>query len=256
MICARFLAAVVACICAVSPNPAKSASFSVHGVTFSDELGGFVIERVTGQGSLADPFVVVERMTSPTGGTLLFRADPAFGNSLGTIERIGFALTKVIENGTGVAWSGFELELQSTLGVPSDNTDELSFGQGSDAGRPFTSSTFSRVRIIDEPFDRIEYDEGSVPTGARTALRIVITQPSTLHEAYLVQRPGASGVESETGNRQGSRHLVEVSVPHRRVAGGSRECLVPASELPGCDHAWHHGQPWLTTSALGTPASC
>src|SRR6266481_6645963 len=76
------------------PCPAQSASFSVSGVTFSDKLGGFVLERVTGHGSVDDPFVVVERVTNPEGGTLLFRADPAFGNRIGSIDQIGFAWSR------------------------------------------------------------------------------------------------------------------------------------------------------------------
>jgi hypothetical protein len=47
----------------------RGATISVNGVTFSDELGGFVLERASGQGSMDDPFVVVERMTSLAGGT-------------------------------------------------------------------------------------------------------------------------------------------------------------------------------------------
>jgi hypothetical protein len=189
------------------PCPAQSASFSVSGVTFSDELGGFVLERVTGQGSVDDPFVVVERMTNPDGATLLFRADPAFGNRIGSIDRIGFALVKVVENATGRAWTSFELELQSTLGIPSDNRDELSFGQGSTAGRPFTATSFALVTIIDEPFDRIEYDKGRVPIGGSVTLRLVISQPASLHEAYLAQRPGkpiANGTAMPTARRLSS----------------------------------------------------
>jgi len=172
------------------PCPAQSASFSVSGVTFSDKLGGFVLERVTGHGSIDDPFVVVERVTNPEGGTLLFRADPAFGNRIGSIDQIGFALVKVVENMTGHPWTSFELELQSKLGIPSDDLDELSFGQGSTAGRPFTATSFSLVTIVDEPFDRIEYENGNVPAGGRVTLRLVISQPASLHEAYLAQRPG------------------------------------------------------------------
>src|SRR4029077_15602184 len=129
------------------PCPAQSASFSVSGVTFSDKLGGFVLERVTGHGSVDDPFVGVEGGPNPEGGTLLFRADPAFGNRIGSIDQIGFALVKVVENMTGHPWTSFELELQSKLGIPSDDLDELSFGQGSTAGRPFTATSFSLVTI-------------------------------------------------------------------------------------------------------------
>ena len=37
----------------------RAASLTVDGVTFSDELGGFVLEGVTGSGSMDDPFIIV-----------------------------------------------------------------------------------------------------------------------------------------------------------------------------------------------------
>jgi hypothetical protein len=64
------------------PLPATAASFTAAGVTFSDELGGLVLEGMSGWGSMDDPFVVVERMTDPNGGTLEFRVDPALGIDL------------------------------------------------------------------------------------------------------------------------------------------------------------------------------
>jgi hypothetical protein len=172
------------------PSPTRSGSISVRGVSFSDELGGFVLERVSGRGSINDPFVVVERLTNVDGATLVFRASPAAGNSIGSADRIGFALVKVIKNATGHDWSSLEVELESKLGIPSDHTDELSFGQGPTAGRPFTASTFAHVTLIDEPFDRIEYDDGNVPAGSQVTLRFVISQPASLHEAFVAQRPG------------------------------------------------------------------
>jgi hypothetical protein len=175
---------------AIRPGLAWAGSISLHGVTFSDHLGGFVLERVTGQGSIADPFVVVERLTDPDGATLVFRADPASGNRIGSPDRVGFALVKVIKNATGHEWSSLEIELQSKLGQPSDHTDELSFGQGSTSGRPFTADAFVHVTLIDEPYDRIECDDGRVPPGGEVSLRFVVSQPGSLHEAYIVQRPG------------------------------------------------------------------
>jgi hypothetical protein len=171
------------------PVHAGAASFTVAGVTFSDDLGGFVLEKVSGQGSMDDPFVIVERMTSFAGGTLEFRIDPAFGNRIGSRHTWGFALIKVIENATDHPWESFELELQSKLGVPSDYSDGLSFGQGSTAGRPFTADGFARVTIVDEPYDRVEFEEGNIPRGGQTTLRIVITEYNLLDKAYLAQRP-------------------------------------------------------------------
>ena len=172
----------------VPAEPAWAASLTVDGVTFSDELGGFVLEGVTGGGSMDDPFVV-ERMTSASGGILRFSMDPAFGNRIESQHTIGFALIRVIENATDFTWNSFELELQSQLGVPSDYADGLSFGQGSTVGRPFTSLEFPRVRMMDEPYDQVEFEDGKVLVGGHTTLRIVITESMPLSDAYLAQRP-------------------------------------------------------------------
>jgi hypothetical protein len=174
---------------AVPPGVAEAGTLSVGGVSFSDELGGFVLERLTGEGTLADPFIVTERITDSDGCTLVIRVDPLYGNQIGTQHAIGFALTKVVENGTRLTWTSFELELQSTQGVPSSYSDGLSFGQGSSAGRPFTAAGFEQVTLIDEPYDRIEYDRGKIAVGGQATLRLVVTESMPLATAYLVQRP-------------------------------------------------------------------
>ena len=115
---------------------------------------------------------------------------------------------KVIKYATGHEWSSLEVELQSRLGIPSDHTDELSYGQGSTAGRPFTSNAFAHVTLIDEPFDRIEFEDGNVPAGGQVSLRFVISQPGSLHEAFIAQRPGRPVVE-RTGQPVGHSLMAE-----------------------------------------------
>jgi hypothetical protein len=206
--CRRFgrLTAALPILATLSLAPqADGAAFSVNGITFSDELGGFALEKVTGEGSMDDPFVLVERITDPNGGMLLFRVDPGFGNRIGSQHLIGFAVIKVVENGTDIPWTSFELELQSERGIPSDYFDGLSFGQGSDAGKPFTAVGFDGVRVIDEPYDRVEFDHGRIAIGARATLRFVISESLPLHEAYLLQRP-TRPVASRSAN-PGSRRL-------------------------------------------------
>src|SRR5262249_1259067 len=88
---------------------AKAGSFSIDGVTFSDRLGGFVLEKVTGEGSMDDPFVLTERMTDSDGGTLSFRIPPEFGNRIGSQHAIAFAVIKVVENASELPWNSFEL---------------------------------------------------------------------------------------------------------------------------------------------------
>ena len=136
-----------------------------------------------------DPFVLVERMTDPNGGTLSFRVERNFGNRIGSQHTIGFALIKVIENATDFPWTSFELELQSKLGAPSNYFDGLSFGQGSQAGRPFIADGFDHVTMMDEPYDRVQFDHGKIPVGARLTLHFVLTESMQLKEAYLLQRP-------------------------------------------------------------------
>lgn len=190
---------------------AEAGTLSVGGVSFSDELGGFVLERLTGEGTLADPFTVTERITDSDGCTLVIRVDPFYGNEIGTQHAIGFALTKVVENGTRLAWTSFELELQSTQGIPSSYSDGLSFGQGSSAGRPFTAAGFEQVTLIDEPYDRIEYDKGKIAVGGQATLRLVVTESMPLATAYLVQRPRRPVANGAAG---GSKIVLAEGSPH------------------------------------------
>jgi hypothetical protein len=185
----RLLALPTMMLLMALPLQSQAKTISVNGVTFSDELGGFVLEGISGRGSMDDPFVVTERMTSLAGGILEFWIDPAFGNRIGSQHEYGFAVIKVIENVTNYPWESFELELQSKLGVPSDYWDGLSFGQGSTAGRPFTARGFARVTIVDEPYDRVEFEEGKIPVGGQAMLRFVVTESQLLPNAYLAQRP-------------------------------------------------------------------
>ncbi|SRR6266481_7669206 len=185
-ICCMFTLLLQAVLCLT----ADAASFSVNGVTFSDRLSGFVLEKVTGEGSLDDPFVVVERMTDSNGGTLSFSVEPEFGNRIGSQHTIAFAVIKVIRNVTELPWTSFEFELQSKLGPPSNYFDGLSFGQGSNAGRPFSADGFDQVTMTDEPYDRVQFDHGRIPIGGHVTLRLVISETVPLSEAYLLQRPG------------------------------------------------------------------
>jgi hypothetical protein len=210
MLCARFvISCIVVLLLQTEFGPAaESASLSVNGVTFSDHLGGFTLEKVSGEGSLDDPFVLVEKMTDSNGGTLSFRVQPEFGNRINSQHVIGLAVIKVIENATDLPWTSFELELQAQLGVPSGDSDGLSFGQGSNAGRPFTSDGFDKVTIVDRPYDRVEFDHGRIPIGRPVTLRIVISESMPLGEVYLVQRPGKPVAEAPLtprSNRLASR---------------------------------------------------
>jgi hypothetical protein len=195
---------IVAAAMVALPLTVRGASLLNNGITFSDELGGFVLQSVTGQGSMDDPFVVTERMTDSNGGILLLRVDPAVGNRIGSQHTIGFALIKVIENATELPWTAFELELQSKLGTPSDYFDGLSFGQGSTAGKPFTATGFEQITVTNEPYDRIDLGQGKIAIGERVTIRFVISETLPLSEAYILQRP-TRPVADGTAKRRGGR---------------------------------------------------
>jgi hypothetical protein len=82
--------------------------------------------------------------------------------------------------------------------MPSDYNDGLSFGRGSSAGRPFTATGFEQVTLIDEPYDRIEFDKGKILVGSSATFKFVITETMPIQVAYLEQRPRRPVAEEST----------------------------------------------------------
>ncbi len=177
------------------PGPARGGSFSLRGISFSDELGGFVLERVSGQGTILDPFVVVERLTNPDGATLVFRASAAVGNGIGSPDRIGFALVKVIKNATGHDWSSLEIELQSRFGIRLPARQSARSLHRSEA-RPAGGNAAHRP---DRPADRVG------PCGGG-AVKTILLQ--SFRTSVVVARPfawGFAAIVSSVFTRIGGR---------------------------------------------------
>ena len=163
---------------------------TVNGVTFSDEYGGFTIVAVSGSGSTDDPFVVVEEITGPTSVVLIIMGiGTDFGNKVGTLHPMGFALRKIVLNKTPYIWNFMEFELQQILGVSSDYLDGLSFGQGSASGRPFTSSRFNEWEDRAEPIDLVTFSGGAIRPGQSAVFNVIITDTTPIPVFYLVQQP-------------------------------------------------------------------
>ena len=174
---------------------------TVNGVTFSDEYGGFTIAAVSGSGSTDDPFVVVEEITGPTSVVLIIKGiGPEFGNKVGTLHPMGFALRKIIRNDTPYIWSFMEFELQQILGVSSDYLDGLSFGQGSASGRPFTSSRFNESEDRAEPIDIVIFSGGAIRPGQSAVFNVIITDTTPIPVFYLVQQPNRPIARLDTGD--------------------------------------------------------
>jgi hypothetical protein len=183
---------VLACTLALAAHGggAAAAPLSAAGITFSDELGGFVVVSAAGSGTLTDPFVVVEEITGPQEPVLVIRGlSPLFGNRVGSHHLTGFALTKIVVNKTEDDWNLFEMELRETLAHQSPYGDGLSFGQGSPVGHPFASDKFPTVNETDEPSDSIAFRDGTVHPGEAVSFNVIITDTSPVSPFLLLQQP-------------------------------------------------------------------
>src|ERR1700674_3396854 len=113
-----------------------AAPVTVEGVTFSDDRGDFTILKVTGTGTLEDPFVVVEDVTGDTPILVIRGMNVGFGNRIGSQHIVGFAIAKIAINHTGGSWNQYRMELRTTPTDPSPYGDGLSFAQGYAQGPP------------------------------------------------------------------------------------------------------------------------
>lgn len=168
---------------------AAAASVTVQGITFSDEEGDFTILKVTGTGTLADPFVVVEDVTGDTPILVIRGMNIGFGNRIGSQHVIGFAIAKIAINHTSSSWTEYRMELRTTPTEPSPYGDGLSFAQGYTGGPPASSTAFHHTRVIDEPFDAINFTDGTVKPGEAVSFDFMITDMTPKPEVFLLQQP-------------------------------------------------------------------
>ena len=181
-----------AALLAAGVPPAAAGTITLEGIAFSDELGGFVLLEGHGSGSLDDPFVLVEEITGDRPAILIIRGlSTAFGNRIGSHHAAGFALTKVVRNGTDQSWSAYDLELREIITVHSPYEDGLSFGQASQSGRPFTSDRYSVAAEHDEPYDGVSFSGGLVRPCETAVFSFVVTDALPKPLIYLLQKRGA-----------------------------------------------------------------
>jgi hypothetical protein len=184
----RRLGAAALVLCGFACGAAQAEPVTLHGLTFSDELGGFEIKQVSGSGTLADPFVLVEEIFDQEPAILVIRGmSHRFGNRIRSHHEIGFAMTKIVRNRTEQTWSLFNVELREFVDYYSPFGDGLSFGQASDAGRPFTSSRFGDLIETREPYDGVQYIDGDVRPGESVSMTFVVTDTTPRWEFFVLQ---------------------------------------------------------------------
>jgi hypothetical protein len=182
----RILAALLS-LALISAGPADDGRWYTGDYSFSDELGGFRILSVTGSGTKADPIEINEELNSATPVTLVIRA--AKPSQLHTALESAFHLRVVALNNSGLAWIGFEFELQEVRGKPSDFDDGLSFGQANPDPDLISSSRFARFESHFESIDRLRFDSGHADPQDRTMFGFFVTDYTPVPEFYLVQDP-------------------------------------------------------------------
>jgi hypothetical protein len=184
-----FGALLIASVRAVAGH---AAPLTLEGITFSDELGGVEIKDGWGTGTIDDPFVLVEDITERGPAILVVRGmTAAFGNRIRSHHEVGFALTKIVHNGTGQIWTQFDLELREFVDYPSPFGDGLSFGQASMAGRPFTADGFADNIETREPYDSVAFIDGGIAPGGTVVLSVVVTDTTPQAEFFLLQKRDA-----------------------------------------------------------------
>ncbi|MDX1541725.1 MAG: hypothetical protein R3349_10010 [Geminicoccaceae bacterium] len=180
---------VLSALAALAAGSLEARPITLEGLTFSDELGGVELIEGWGTGTIDDPFVLVEVITGTGPATLVVRgATWRFGNRIRSHHEIGFALTKIVENRTELPWPVFNLELREFQDQSSPFGDGLSFGQATEAGRPFTSDRYVMNQDIGEPYDGLLFYDGMIMPGDQVALSFVITDTTPKWEFFLMQR--------------------------------------------------------------------
>jgi len=167
-------------------------SVPASAATISAFSGGILVTSydTTNVGSLADPWLVAEDMTSA--GTLIFSEEqghPLGTNTTGSLHTFGKWLQKTIVNNTGVNWTSFELELQVVPGTPSLDGDGLSFAQGSGFEDEFFSDRFATYTAIEDIRDYLNFHNGTVLPGESVTFTFAMTDNSTKNPFYLLQTP-------------------------------------------------------------------
>jgi hypothetical protein len=171
------------------PQPLGAAELELGGLIFSDELGGVRLLDGSGTGTLDDPVVLVEEITDYGPAVIVVRGmHSRFGNRIRSQHDVGFAVTKIVTNATSQPWTLFTLELREKLLQESPFGDGLSFGQASEAGRPFVSDRFETNIETREPYDGVQFYDGVVEPGETVVLSFVITDTTPRWKFYLMQK--------------------------------------------------------------------
>lgn len=169
----------------------QSGEWTAGAYSFSDEMGGFVIDSVSGTGQRNDPIVIRETFNSSSPVTLVIRAKrPIRHFDSGTFYANGILYMRiVVRNGSGQGWVEFEFELQELLHQASVFGDGLSFDQRSASRETISSDSFAQYSRDFEPYDKLLFRDGKVDAKGTAGFSFLITDFTPKSQFYLVQDP-------------------------------------------------------------------
>jgi hypothetical protein len=166
---------------------AGAVEWQAGSYTFSDEMGGFTIDGISGKGTLKDPVVLRETFTSSSPVTLVIRADYY---ATGKFYMDGILYLRIVtRNGSGQGWVEFEFELQELLHQASVFGDGLSFDQRNTERDFVSSDSFARFSRDFEPFDKLLFTQGKIDPKETGTFSFLITDFTPRGQFYLVQDP-------------------------------------------------------------------
>lgn len=180
-------AAIVAIAALGIGATASAAPVTLNGITFSEATGAFTITGGSGSGSALDPFVINETVTG-LDVTMSIEGLTSALSEVGAFTS-GFFITKVVTNNTTADWSFYDNELQEILGTPSPDGDGLSFAQGDNSVRPYTSDVYASVFEESVVRDQVSFFDGLVTIGETVTMNFAITDNTPVDQFFLRQRP-------------------------------------------------------------------
>jgi hypothetical protein len=159
--------------------------------SFSDELGGFRITGVSGNGTKDDPLVIQEEMNSATPVTMIIRTiRPIRPFDQTGYYASGFMNMRIeVLNNSKLPWVEFEFELQEHLHQASVFGDGLSFDQRRTESESISSQNFREYSRDFEPYDRLLFRSGKVDFLETATFRFMITDFTPRWEFFLAQDP-------------------------------------------------------------------
>jgi hypothetical protein len=189
------IAAAACCLCMAAATAfgqdERPYEWLAGAYSFSDELGGFTINSVSGSGTRTDPIVIRETLDSSSPVTLVIRAKrPIRPFDSGTFYANGILYMRIVtRNGSGQGWLEFAFELQEQLNQPSVFGDGLSFDQRAEDKDLISSDSFAEFSRDFEPYDRLLFRHGKVDPAKSAGFSFLITDFTPKAKFYLVQDP-------------------------------------------------------------------